>query len=86
MLSGFPPGARAAAAGAPADRAAALAGPAAPAGSWGPAIEVPGTGALNKGGNAAVASVSCARAQNCSAGGGYEDGSARGQAFVASRT
>src|SRR5690242_19475372 len=36
-------------------------------GTWHTAIEVPGTAALNQGGNAAVRSVSCAAAGNCSA-------------------
>ena len=55
-------------------------------GTWHPAIEVPGTGGLNKGGNAAVKSLSCASAGNCAAGGGYTDGSGHHQAFVASQT
>ena len=42
-------------------------------GRWGTAIEVPGLGALNEGGNAAVSSVSCASAGNCTAGGDYQD-------------
>jgi hypothetical protein len=54
-------------------------------GSWGKAIEVPGTAALNADGNADVNSVSCASAGNCSAGGGYLDSSIRGQAFVVSQ-
>jgi hypothetical protein len=54
-------------------------------GSWGKAIEVPGSGALNKGGGAEVFSVSCASAGNCAAGGYYTNGSRRGQAFVASQ-
>ncbi len=53
------------------------------AGSWGTAIEVPGLGALNKGGNAEVTSVSCASAGNCAAGGFYTDGDGHGQGFVA---
>jgi hypothetical protein len=40
-------------------------------GVWGRAQEVPGTAALNVGGDAAVTSVSCAAAGQCSAGGGY---------------
>ena len=48
----------------------------------GTAIEVPGTGALNTGGIAGTASVSCASAGECSAGGGYTDSSGHGQAFV----
>ena len=55
-------------------------------GTWRTAIEVPGTGALNKGVAAAVYSVSCASADHCAAGGGYQDGSGNGQAFVASQT
>src|SRR5215469_9245811 len=38
---------------------------------WGTAIKVPGTASLNKQ-NAAVATVSCASAGNCAAGGTYE--------------
>src|SRR5216683_2644485 len=66
--------------------ARAAAGAAARAGTWRAAIEVPGTGGLNKGGNAAVKSVSCASAGNCAAAGGYTDGSGHHQAFVASET
>jgi len=51
-------------------------------GTWGKAIEVPGSGTLNKGGNAVVFSVSCASAGNCAAGGSYTDGSRHGQVFV----
>ncbi len=42
-------------------------------GVWGRAIEVPGLGALNKGGDAKVSSVSCGSAGNCAAGGYYAD-------------
>ena len=52
--------------------------------TWGTAIEVPGTGSLNAGGNAQVNSVSCASAGNCSAGGSYTDASDATQAFVVS--
>jgi hypothetical protein len=54
-------------------------------GTWGTAIEVPGSASLNKGGNAVVLSVSCASAGNCAAGGSYTDGSAHSQAFVVSQ-
>jgi len=37
-------------------------------GVWGRAMEVPGSGALNKGAEAGVQSVSCAPAGNCAAG------------------
>jgi hypothetical protein len=53
---------------------------------WGAAEEVPGTAALNRGGSAAIASVSCAAAGNCSAGGFYLDSSGHGQVFVDSET
>jgi len=51
-------------------------------GTWGTAIEVPGTAALNTGGSALVHSVSCASAGNCAAGGSYRDSSSHRQAFV----
>jgi hypothetical protein len=51
----------------------------------GNAIEVPGLGALNAGGDAIVNSVSCAAAGNCAAGGSYKDGSGHIQAFVVSQ-
>jgi hypothetical protein len=53
------------------------------AGRWHHAVELPGTGALNAGGFAGPATVSCASAGNCSAGGSYKDGSGSRQAFVA---
>jgi hypothetical protein len=40
-------------------------------GIWGKAIEVPGTAALDRGGDAGIGSVSCAAAGTCSAGGYY---------------
>ena len=59
-------------------------------GRWGTAVEVPGLRALNKGrkgsGTAGVLSVSCGSADNCAAGGVYEDGSGHGQGFVAVET
>ena len=55
-------------------------------GRWGQAIKVPGSGSLNKGGGAAVASVSCASASSCAAGGSYLDRSSHQQAFVVSET
>ena len=54
-------------------------------GRWGRAIEVPGSGALNAGGQAVVYSVSCGSAGNCAAVGDYRaafDNSR--QVFVAS--
>ena len=55
-------------------------------GSWGKAIEVPGTATLNKGGHAEVDSVSCPAAGECAAGGYYTDGSSHQQAFVVTET
>ena len=55
-------------------------------GSWGRAIEVPGTVALNAGGNAGIESLSCSSPGRCSAGGFYVDGRGRLQAFVVSET
>jgi hypothetical protein len=54
-------------------------------GKWGTAQEVPGTAALNKGGQAQVNSVSCAPAGTCAVGGFYTDKSGKTshqQAFV----
>jgi hypothetical protein len=51
-------------------------------GSWGRAQEVPGTAALNTGGNASIWSVSCGSAGNCGAGGQYVDRSGHTQVFV----
>jgi len=51
-------------------------------GTWDKAIEVPGTAALNVGGNASATSVSCASAGNCAATGYYTDGSNKRHAFV----
>ena len=54
-------------------------------GTWVKAEEVPGTAALNAGGDAYVSSLSCS-SRNCSAGGSYEDASGHTQAFVANET
>jgi len=51
-------------------------------GSWGTAVEVPGLGALNKGGQAEVDSVSCGSAGNCVAGGFYSSGQISERGFV----
>jgi len=53
-------------------------------GKWGQAEKVPGLAALNKDGSAAINSLSCASAGNCSAGGYYS--SRTFQAFVVSQT
>jgi hypothetical protein len=55
-------------------------------GTWGTAAEAPGTAALNQGGNAAMGSVSCASAGNCSAGGSYVNSLSYTEAFVISET
>ena len=54
-------------------------------GHWLKAIEVPGTAALNAGGDAQVTWISCASAGNCAAGGSYQDRSGHQQAFVVSQ-
>ena len=55
-------------------------------GTWGTAAEVPGTAALNAGGRAAIASVSCPAAGDCSAGGYYANSSGVQQGFVVNET
>jgi len=52
-------------------------------GTWGQALQVPGSAALNKG-DASVYSVSCASAGNCVAGGYYASPKAQHDAFTAS--
>jgi hypothetical protein len=54
-------------------------------GRWGTAIEVPGLAALNTGGDAAVSSVSCPSAGNCTAAGDYKDQTGHTQGFVVSQ-
>lgn len=54
-------------------------------GTWHKAMAIPGIAGLNAGGFAAVASVSCASAGDCSAGGTYTDGSSHMQAFIVNR-
>jgi len=54
-------------------------------GRWDDAVQVPGTAALNKGGNANVVSVSCAPGGYCAAGGYYKDAGGHSQAFVVTR-
>ena len=55
-------------------------------GSWGKAIEVPGTATLNKGGFAELDSVSCVAAGECAAGGSYTNRTGAREAFVVSET
>jgi hypothetical protein len=55
-------------------------------GTWHKAMAIPGIVGLNPGGFAVVASVSCASAGNCSAGGTYTDGSKHRQAFIVNET
>ena len=55
-------------------------------GTWAKAIEVPGTAALNKDGEAGINSLSCAAPGRCSAGGFYADGHGKLQGFVVSET
>jgi hypothetical protein len=55
-------------------------------GRWGTAIEVPGSGALNKGFDGYIYAVACASAGNCSVGGLYQDSAQHIQPFVANET
>jgi hypothetical protein len=52
------------------------------AGTWGNAVELPGTAALNVGGEAFVVSVSCASSGACGLGGEYTDANKVSQSFV----
>jgi hypothetical protein len=54
-------------------------------GSWGTAIEAPGTATL-AGGIGSVISISCATAGNCAVGGNVPDGGGANRAFVVSET
>ncbi len=55
-------------------------------GSWGNAIEVPGTAALNTGNQGQVNAVSCVRAATCALGGIYnESGTFLVEPFVSSQ-
>jgi hypothetical protein len=53
---------------------------------WGTAFEVPGTAALNAGGQDQLTSMSCPSSGNCVAGGWYTDASGKEQAFVVDET
>ncbi|HUN32907.1 MAG TPA: hypothetical protein VMU95_12920 [Trebonia sp.] len=55
-------------------------------GVWGAAQEVPGSAALNAGGNLVPNAISCASPGNCAIGGNYSDGSGHVQAWVADET
>jgi hypothetical protein len=52
-------------------------------GTWSGATEIPGTSALNLGGNATATDLACSTTGNCSVVGFYTDGSNHSQAFVA---
>jgi hypothetical protein len=54
-------------------------------GTWRPAIKVPGSDTLNKGGWARITSLSCRSAGKCAAGGLYTDRSGHQQGFVVSQ-
>jgi len=55
-------------------------------GTWGKVQQIPGLVALNRGGLAAILSMSCAPAGTCSAGGIFENRNHRIRAFVVSQT
>jgi hypothetical protein len=52
------------------------------AGTWKPAVEVPGSAKLDVGEVAEILSVSCASPGNCAAAGDYRDGLGNNQAWV----
>ena len=56
-----------------------------PGGTWGDAMEVPGTAALNTGTEAAVEAVSCGAPGNCAVGGSYADKASQIHGFVDSQ-
>jgi hypothetical protein len=56
------------------------------AGTWGSAEEVPGTGALNGGGQASAQSVSCAASGLCNAVGQYQNVNLNTQVFAVSQS
>jgi len=55
-------------------------------GSWGTATALPGVATLNVGGFATLIGIACASAGNCSATGGYTDGTSQLQGFVVDET
>lgn len=55
-------------------------------GTWGTAVEVPGTQSLNAGDQAAVTVVTCTSAANCTAGGDYRDAAFHTQIFIDTET
>jgi hypothetical protein len=55
-------------------------------GHWRLAREVPGSGTLNKDGNAAILTMSCTSTTACTAGGSYTDSKGRLEAMVATET
>ena len=55
-------------------------------GTWGGAIEVPGTSQLNAGNGASVYAIQCRAAGSCSAGGTYADASNNTQGFLVDET
>lgn len=54
-------------------------------GIWRNPVELPGSGALNAGGFASIAAISCATPANCSAGGDYTDASGNQEPLVATQ-
>jgi len=54
--------------------------------TWQISLEVPGTAALNQGGDAQVSTVSCGSPGKCSAGGHYTGKNEYMQAFVVSES
>jgi len=63
--------------------AASAASPAGLGGKWRTAVELPGVGSLNKGGNSGLLALSCGSPGNCAAGGYYQQSGGQRQTFVA---
>jgi hypothetical protein len=55
-------------------------------GTWQPAAEVPGTAALNVGGDAEATTISCSPDGSCAVGGFYDDAASNSRAFLANET
>ena len=55
-------------------------------GTWGSALELPGSAALNVGGGGGIDTISCTSSGDCGVGGGYVDASKIDQSFVANES
>ncbi|HEY3905538.1 MAG TPA: hypothetical protein VGM14_16645 [Streptosporangiaceae bacterium] len=51
-------------------------------GRWQAALEVPGSGALNRGGNGGISNLACVSAGNCMAAGSYLDRASNSHIYI----